>query len=144
MTDLHNISLFCITETPRSAEFTKPYEYPLQIGGGSTQITQNHLLGPKVTFPLKSILRAKSTLFRKKATLGPKSAPWRPEGSKHELGLMFHSIKDSQNQLNYSPWHFTKIGETSWNGTFGNQITQFHENMWDLVKIIPLATKITF
>ena len=56
---------FSITATPKSAEFTKPYEFLLRIGWSSTQITQNDILGTKGTFPPKSALGAKSILFRK-------------------------------------------------------------------------------
>ena len=68
---------------------TKPYEFPLQIGPNSTRITQNRLLGPKRTFPLKGYFGAKSALWREKSTLGPKSALLRPGGSKHQSGVTF-------------------------------------------------------
>ena len=85
----HKKLLFCITETPKSAELTKPYEFLLQIGPFSTQITQNRLLGPKCTFSLKGALGAKSALWREKSTLAPQSALLRPGGSKHQFGVTF-------------------------------------------------------
>ena len=85
----HKNQLFCITETPKSAELTKQYEFLLQIGPFSTRITRNPLLGPKRTFSLKGALGAKSALWREKSTLGPQSALLRPGGSKHQFGLTF-------------------------------------------------------
>ena len=89
LVDFHENSLFCITETPKSAELTKPYEFLLQIGPFSTRITRNRLLAPKRTFALKVALGAKSALWREKSTMGPKSALLRPGGSKHKFGVTF-------------------------------------------------------
>ena len=89
LVNFHKKSLFGITETPKSAELTKQYEFPLRIGPFPTQITQHRILGPKCTFALKGALGAKSALWREKSTLGPKSALLRPGGSKHKSGVTF-------------------------------------------------------
>ena len=87
--NFHENSLFRITETPKSAELTKQYEFLVRIGPFSTRITRNRLSAPKRTFSLKGSLGAKSVLRREKSTLGPQSALLRPGGSKHQSGVTF-------------------------------------------------------
>ena len=85
--NFHENALFCITETPKSAEFTKLYEFPFQIVPSSTQITQNHPLDPKVTLALKALLVPKVCFGAKKSTLGPNSALLRPGAQNTNLEL---------------------------------------------------------
>ena len=114
--------------TPESAESTNPYEFLLQICGISTQTTQNHTLGPKVTFALKSTLGVKSTLFRKKLISGPKSALWLPGGSENQFGLTFQSIKGSQTNVTGHFWAiWPQMVKYRENSTFGVKFTHFHE-----------------
>ena len=80
---------FCVTESPKSAKCTKPYEFLVQIGWNCTRITQNRLLDPKRIFSPKGDFGAKSALWREKATFGCFCALFRPGGWKHQFWLCF-------------------------------------------------------
>ena len=84
--NFHENSLFRITETPKSAELTKQYEFPLGIGGISTQnhvFTGNPLFARKITFR-GNIFPDAEMEFRARSNISP------PRGcGKHEFGLTF-------------------------------------------------------
>ena len=75
---IHKNCDFCATETLETAESTKPYELPLQIGGFRAR---NHLFREiqhfreNYTFPRETRLAWKSTVFAKMLDFTKKVVP---------------------------------------------------------------------